>query len=102
MKKIILAAAVVLLTIASCSKKSGAPTASAPDGASVFSKNCARCHGAEGVKDERTPNLQTIAMDKAGLIKVITNGKNKMPSFEDKLSAAEIAATAELILSWHK
>jgi mono/diheme cytochrome c family protein len=100
MKKILLAFTIIAITIASCSKKS-APTANLPNGADIFSSNCARCHGAEGVKDSRTPNLQTIALDKAGLINSITKGKGHMPAFEDKLSTAEIAAVADLIVGWH-
>lgn len=102
MKKTLIAAAAILLTVASCSKKGSAPVATAPDGASLFKSYCARCHGSEGVKDERTPNLQTIALDKTGLINSITNGKGKMPAFQEKLSAAEIAAVSDLIISWHK
>ena len=101
MKKNILVVIFILSVIASCSKKS-APTATASiDGTSLFSSNCARCHGPQGVKDSRTPNLQTIALDKAGLVNSITHGKNKMPALEDKLSVAEISALADLILSWH-
>lgn len=109
MRKPAIAILFVLFVIASCTKKA-APTTSTTlaDGASVFSKNCARCHGAQGVKDERTPNLQTIALNKAQLVNSITNGKSTegkkehMPAFKDKLSAAEISAVADLIVSWHK
>lgn len=103
MKKLLFTLSVVALCIASCSKKSAPTAAKQPviDGASVFSKNCARCHGAEGVKDSRTPNLQTIALDKAGLVKSITYGKGHMPAFQDNLSTAEIAAVADLIVGWH-
>ncbi len=104
MKKTLFAFAVIAISIASCSKKS-TPTATVKevvlDGAKIYSGNCARCHGAEGVKDSRTPNLQTIALDKNGLINSITKGKGHMPAFEDKLSAAEIAAVADLIVGWH-
>ena len=103
MKKVVFSILTVLILIASCSKKS-APTSGAKkmiDGATVFSKNCARCHGPQGVKDSRTPNLQTIALDKAGIVHSVTNGKNHMPSFKDKLSAEEISAVADLIVSWH-
>jgi|GEM_PF-1124060 len=104
MKKYTFLILAFIFLIASCTKKS-APTASAVkaiDGASVFSHNCARCHGPQGIKDSRTPELPTIALDKAGLVHSITNGKNKMPSFKDKLSADEISAVADLIVSWHK
>jgi len=102
MKKIVLATLAIIFVIASCSKKSS-PTAAKIDGAPIFANNCARCHGPEGVKDNngRTPNLQTIALDKNGLVNSITNGKGHMPAFQDKLSAAEISAVADLIVSWH-
>jgi cytochrome c6 len=105
MRKFSMAAIVLLALIASCSKKTTAPTTDAKtpaDGAQVFAGSCARCHGPEGVKDSRTPNLQTIDLDKAGLVKSITYGKGHMPAFEDKLSTEEISAVADLIVSWHK
>ena len=99
-----MAAIVLLALIASCLKKTTptTDTKTSADGAKIFASNCARCHGAEGVKDSRTPNLQTIALDKAGLVKSITYGKGHMPAFEDKLTAEEISAVADLIVSWHK
>lgn len=102
MKKLSIAIVVLLVAVASCSKKSASTTAAAPEGAKIFAGNCARCHGEQGIKDSRTPNLQTIALDKAGLVNSITNGKNKMPAFKEKLTAAEISAVADLIVSWHK
>lgn len=105
MKVLIYSAVVVLMMVASCSKKTSAPTAATAkvyDGSKVYASNCARCHGAQGVKDSRTPNLQTIPLDKAALVKSISYGKGNMPAFADKLEAAEIAAVADLIVSWHK
>ena len=101
MKKLIFAVIVLLVAIASCSKKSSPTKVKAIDAAALFSNNCARCHGANGIKDSRTPNLQTIALDKAGLINGITHGKNHMPAWEDKLSTAEISSLADMIISWH-
>lgn len=102
MKKILLGLMVVLTVIASCSKKA-VPTANKAlaHGADIYSKNCARCHGAQGVKDSRTPNLQTIPLNKEELVNSITNGKNYMPAFGKKLSADDISNVADLILSWH-
>lgn len=103
----------ILFIIASCSKKATPTTGAtatataAIDGAAIFAHNCARCHGAHGVKDSRTPNLPTIALDKDHLVQSITNGKiepgkNKMPSFQGKLSPQQISAVADLIVSWHQ
>jgi mono/diheme cytochrome c family protein len=102
MKKILYLIMAGLIAIASCSKKSAPTKETSLDGTTIFANNCARCHGAQGIKDKRTPNLQTIALDKAGLVSSITHGKEKMPAFEKKLSAAQISAVADLILSWHK
>ena len=103
MRKTILAALFIIFVIASCSKKAAPTTASKIvmiDGSKVFSQNCARCHGPQGIGD-RTPNLQTIALDKTHLVNSITNGKGHMPSFKDKLSPDEISVVADLIVGWH-
>ena len=102
MKKTLFFVAAALIAVASCSKKSSPTAQPAIDGGAVFASNCARCHGAEGVKDSRTPNLQTIPLNKDQLVHSITFGKGHMPAFQDKLSAAEISAVADLIVGWHK
>ncbi len=101
MKKIIFAFAVIVFSIASCSKKSSPTAAKVIDGAKIFASDCARCHGAQGVKDSRTPNLQTIALNKSQLLNSITFGKGHMPAWQGKLSPAEISAVADLIVGWH-
>ena len=106
MKKIMLAFIILTIAVASCTKKAAPTTDVAKekvyDGASIFAHNCSGCHGAQGVKDSRTPNLQTISLDKTGLVNSITNGKGHMPAFADRLSTAEISAVADLIVGWHK
>ena len=105
MRKILFAFVLIVISIASCSKKS-APTTVAKakgiDAVKIFADDCARCHGVQGIKDSRTPNLQTIALDKSQLVTSITNGKGHMPAWKDKLSPAEISAVADLIVGWHK
>ena len=106
MRKAAIATLAILFMIASCTKKSAPSNGTAAvDGAQIFSKHCARCHGPQGVKDSRTPNLQTIALDKDHLVNSITNGKtegkSKMPAWNGKLSTTEISAVADLIVSWH-
>jgi mono/diheme cytochrome c family protein len=106
MRKATIAALFILLAIATDATKSS-PSA-AVDGTAIFKKKCARCHGKEGIKDSRTPNLQTIDRTKEGLIKSTTNGKitegkkERMPAWKNKLSDEQISAVADLILSWHK
>ncbi len=103
MRKAAIATLAILFVIASCTKKSAPAGGTASiDGAAIFSKHCARCHGAQGVKDSRTPNLQTIAISRDQMINSITNGKDHMPAWKDKLSTAQISALADLIAGWHK
>ena len=102
MRKAAIATLAILFMIASCTKKSAPSNGTAAvDGAQIFSKHCARCHGPQGVKDSRTPNLQTIAISRDQMVNSITNGKGHMPAWKDKLTTAQIGALADLIVSWH-
>jgi cytochrome c6 len=104
MRKLSLALIMVLLVIASCTKKS-APTATtikpAIDGAPLFSQNCARCHGATGTEG-RAPNLARGDDSKAEIMDKIANGAGRMPAFASKMSGAEIEAVAEFVLHLKK
>lgn len=69
------------------------------DGASVYTANCASCHGSDGraktSKGKRSGATDLTSnwnADEARAIRIITNGKGEMPSFKNKLSKEEIAA----------
>ena len=94
---------VVLLVIASCTKKA-APTAAkepAIDATTLFSQNCARCHGATGVEG-RAPNLAKTDDTKNEIVDKIANGAGRMPAFASKLSAKEIDAVADFVVHLKK
>lgn len=94
MKKKLIPVICLLVIIASCSKKASVPTTEkAIDAAPLYANNCARCHGADGATG-RAPNLTKIDLSKGEIADVINNGKGRMPSFTDKLTAKEIAALA--------
>jgi len=60
----------------------------------LYEANCARCHGSDGV-GTRGPSLGGIAAKHPEVqneITQITNGGDRMPSFGDKLTEAEILA----------
>lgn len=68
-------------------------------GKSTYATKCSICHGPDGhgntpigknlkIKDFHSPEVQ--GMSDADLKSVITNGKNKMPSFKGKLTDAQI------------
>ena len=106
MRKLLFMAAVVLLTIASCTKKA-APTATtvkksdpvvtAIDGGPIYAQNCARCHGATG-KEGRAPSLTRDEFTHFEVADKVTNGAGRMPAFATKLSGKEIDAVAEFVV----
>ncbi|HVR11587.1 MAG TPA: cytochrome c [Thermoanaerobaculia bacterium] len=97
------------LIAACCAATFGCPAAmaaaAAADTTVLFKDTCSGCHGANGsgtplgrtlkVRDLRTPEVQS--MSAAELAGVITRGKGAMPSFEKKLSEAEIARLVDYI-----
>ena len=66
--------------------------------ATIYQKDCAKCHGPDGkgIKTLEPPDFtdakwQASKTDKQ-LIAGINNGEGVMPSFKDKLTAAQISA----------
>jgi cytochrome c6 len=80
-----------------------AQDAAAPEGATIFSKKCAVCHGPDGTvavpgkklgaPDKLGAKSSTMEIDK--IILVVTKGEGKMKGFEGKLTPEEIKAVAE-------
>ena len=77
----------------------GQPQPPAGDGASIFAAKCAMCHGPDGagktamgaklgIKDLRSSEVQKLA--DAELVKIVSNGKEKMPAYNAKLTAQQI------------
>jgi polyvinyl alcohol dehydrogenase (cytochrome) len=69
-----------------------------PDGASIYSANCAACHGADG-SGGAGPSLLGIgdAHSVEEITAVVTNGRGGMPAWREELTAEEIAAVVEYI-----
>jgi mono/diheme cytochrome c family protein len=72
-------------------------TTPAIDGEALYGDNCAACHGATGTGGIG-PNL-TAEDNKDNIIDAIANGKDGMPGFSDDLTADEIAALADFVIS---
>ncbi len=72
---------------------------------SLYVQNCARCHGSDGKaqtalgKKLEADNISGGGVGTAKAVRLITNGKGKMPSFKKKLSTGQIASIAEYIKS---
>jgi mono/diheme cytochrome c family protein len=77
----------------------GAAVAPGPDGAAIFDRRCASCHGNDGsgLVGPALNNGQMVERfpDAADQIAVVTNGRGEMPSFFDRLTPEEIAAVVE-------
>ena len=74
--------------------------AAAEAGAATFKSKCAMCHGPDGsgktmmgeklkIRDLRSQEVQS--QNDGALSQVVTKGKEKMPSYEGKLSQEQIA-----------
>jgi len=86
--------------------------APAADVAENWSKNCASCHGKDGtgntmmgkklgLGDYTDAKIQAKFTDEEA-VKTITDGKDKMKSFKDKLTADEIKALVGHIRAFKK
>jgi mono/diheme cytochrome c family protein len=79
----------------------GAATSGAPaSGEAVFaSAGCGGCHtlSAAGSSGSTGPNLDDVAPDAATVEAVVRSGSGVMPSFQGRLSDAEIQAVARYV-----
>ncbi|MEI6607545.1 MAG: cytochrome c [Verrucomicrobiota bacterium] len=82
------------------------------DGAEVYTKNCASCHGKDGkgettmgkkakVKDYTDAKVQASFTD-AEALKVILEGKEKMKGYKDKVTEAEAKEVVAYIRAFKK
>src|SRR5438132_4789583 len=94
--KVMVASVVLLLATWVVSSHSVAPPSSVED---LFKAKCALCHGADGAgkttvgKALKARDLRSEDVEKQtdGHLKgIIAKGKNKMPSYSDKLTKEEI------------
>ena len=67
-------------------------TGDAAAGKTVFSDNCAGCHGVDGTGGNGGPDLTTIpsAKDAAAVTKQVENGGGGMPAFKGTLTQQQI------------
>jgi mono/diheme cytochrome c family protein len=70
----------------------------AADGAALYKAKCAMCHGPDASKN--APNLAKLSDKETA--DITTKGQGKMPAYEGKLSAEEIAAVAAAMKSLKK
>lgn len=93
------------------------PLALAGDGAALYNKKCAACHGKDGKGDTKMgkkkgandytdPAVQKSFTDEEGVKAILQgvteDGKTKMKGYEGKISEAEAKALVEYIRSFAK
>jgi mono/diheme cytochrome c family protein len=87
------------------------PKLAAQDAAGTYKAKCSACHGADakgetpigknmGIKDLASPDIQKMSDN--DLTGVITDGKNKMPSYKKSLKPAQIKELVGYIRSLGK
>jgi mono/diheme cytochrome c family protein len=90
---------VVMLFVNEPDDGGGAAAGDGGPGAELYSANCARCHGGDGgggIGPQLSDGQVVDAFpDVEGEIEVVTDGRGSMPSFGDRLSAAEIEQVVE-------
>ena len=94
--------AIALLTI---TFSTPALAGDAAGGAKIFSANCAACHAGGNNVIMANKNLKKAALTEYGMDSIaaittqVTNGKNAMPAFGGRLSAAQIEDVATYVLA---
>ncbi|MGG3283858.1 c-type cytochrome [Paenibacillus solani] len=69
----------------------------ATEATSLYNANCMACHATDLSGGGSFPNLQKVGSkyDASQIAGIITNGRNGMPSFQGKLTDAEITTLSE-------
>jgi cytochrome c6 len=101
MKKLI--SIILLLIIITITYTSPAQAANTTNAAKIFETNCAGCHLNGGNIIRRGKNLKMNALKKNGMdsieaiTDIVTNGKNNMSAYKDRLTSQEIQEVATYV-----
>lgn len=102
MKKLLALFLSILLLISSINQPAYA--ADDLDGAKIFETNCAGCHINGGNIIRRGKNLKMNALKKNGMdsiaaiTDIVTNGKNNMSAYKDRLTPQQIQEVSTYVL----
>ena len=98
-RRLLLLLPLLVLPVAACGGDDAPSDADGGEvsGEQIYSTNCATCHGQNGEGGVGMPlgdGAVADALTLEGQIEVITDGRNAMPAWGDRLSAEEIEAVA--------
>lgn len=68
----------------------------AAEGARIYRRHCASCHGSKGQGTRVGPSLQTVT-DPQMVMHMVRSGKGIMPSFANRLTDTQIRAVAHYV-----
>lgn len=72
-------------------------------GQAVYEQKCASCHGSNGTAGiGNAANLQRSKLDSVSILKVITEGKGGMPSFNGQLTKEELNDLSSYVIVLRK
>ena len=96
--------AMMLAAVAVVALVSAPAAQAAADGKALFDAKCAMCHGKDGVAKpmaKGSANFNDAKWQEATKVEaietVITDGKNKMKGYKDKMSGEDIKAVAAYV-----
>ncbi|MBC7695593.1 MAG: SirB2 family protein [Burkholderiales bacterium] len=79
-------------------KEKAGGTILAMSGKEIFEEKCTLCHGGDGkLGMSGSKDLSVTQLDHAGIVTIVTVGKNTMASYKSTLSAEQIEAVASYI-----
>lgn len=87
------------------------PVAAYADGNAIFKSKCAACHGADGAGNTAMGKklaLKPLSADEvqkksdADLLKIVADGKGKMPGYGKKLTADEVKEMVTVVRAFAK
>jgi mono/diheme cytochrome c family protein len=75
------------------------PLKSSGKGQQVFTENCGSCHtlSRAGTNGQVGPNLDDVKLKPADVEAIVRSGSGAMPSFEGRLSNAQITEVAKFV-----
>jgi cytochrome c6 len=96
---------VLLVSLATLGRLASAETGNSQTAANTFEDHCVSCHGSDGTgtplgKRLQAPDLssqEVQSQSSANLARTISEGKNNMPPFADRLTAQQIQALADYV-----
>jgi cytochrome c6 len=103
-KKRLITALMLLITVITIAQMQPAIAATSGEGAQLFTVHCAGCHANGGNIIRRGKTLKLKALTKnhrdtpEAIAELIRQGKNPMPAYNDRLTSPEIAAVAAYVL----